>query len=881
MATQVQYRTSAVANSGQTVNSAAVNFTVPATAKVGDLAIVTFPANSGTTTVTVVPTGWTLKSGPDLNGSVMEVWVYYKILVAADINAAANWTLSVASHCPGNMDIFFGQDQAKPFDVINKTISAVTNTVLTSPSVTTTNPWDMVYELFWGRTATTFNAAPTPSAALTQTSFVSSAFAGVANFSIQGAFQTTPGQPGSKGGDTETYVTTATNWTVYTIGINSDQNAARFVQQVNRPLRNNYVKRQQPDKRKTPFISVAATLPALQTKTDPFNLTSLVAGNWTQFTGGSATFSYTTTGASVVFPATTSSSTDGDLTIVGTYSLTGSYAVLNVTSVPGATATHTDALMRVRQNSTNYVTIFYEAGTLFFSKVVAGSQTNIASVAYNATTHAWWRIREAAGTTFWETSSDGVTWTTQTSQLNPITVSVVDVILGGICFGVDTSPANFTFRNFNVPTPIPSRREAYQPNNTRKRIRQQPSPRIRPFTPTTSVIVPPVSSWIHQVNQPRIVKCRQQPQSYGKFWSQNKAFIVPILEAWVQAVSQPIRKLKRQQPAPIVKPFVPVVVTTTPLGWQEPTTQPRIIRKRQQPTYGKPPVLRTGESPLVSLWKQPTNQPLRNRVPKRQQPQSYGQFWSQNLEFITPSLLSWMRPTNNPLPYHKRRLSRQQVNKVGVFTAALTVVVVPVGWQQPINQPLPAQKRRLSRQQVARVGVFTAALTVAPVVPLGWQHSTNQPLTHHKRRLARQQPQQNGQFWAKNSSFVVPPLQSWMRPVNQPLAKRRRVQVTQSNLPFRAPVTTVPVVSAWIQPVNQALRRNKRQQPTSSGAFFWQANAPVQPVPVVTSWIHPVNQPVRRWPKRLQLSAGLFPAASVTPPAINPYTSELSMLGVG
>ena len=41
------------------------------------------------------------------------------------------------------------------------------------------------------------------------------------------------------------------------------------------------------------------------------------------------------------------------------------------------------------------------------------------SIPYSATNHAWLRIREAAGTTYWETSPDGVTWTTRRSSVSP------------------------------------------------------------------------------------------------------------------------------------------------------------------------------------------------------------------------------------------------------------------------------------------------------------------------------------------------------------------------------------------------------------------------------------------------------------------------------
>lgn len=190
----------------------------------------------------------------------------------------------------------------------------------------------------------------------------------------------------------------------------------------------------------------------LGTLKDLFTSSALNTQLWTQFTGGSATMSYSGPGAAVVFPGTTSSSTDGDLSSATTYSLISSQALMSVTSVSGASAANTDCVLRLKADASNYVQIFYEAGTIFFSKVVATVQTNITSTAYSAATHAWWQIRESSGTTYWETSKDGLTWTTQTSQANPITLTALTVVIGGISFGVDTNATSFRFRFFNTPS---------------------------------------------------------------------------------------------------------------------------------------------------------------------------------------------------------------------------------------------------------------------------------------------------------------------------------------------------------------------------------------------------------------------------------------------
>lgn len=194
---------------------------------------------------------------------------------------------------------------------------------------------------------------------------------------------------------------------------------------------------------------------ALGTLKDLFTASALNTQAWTQFTGGSATMSYGGPGATCTFPSTTSSSTDGDVSSNTTYDLTSSFGLLNVTSVSGASAVNTDCVFRLRQNATNYVEIFYEAGTLYFSKTVAAAKTNIANVAYSASTHAWWQIRESGGTTYWETSTDGLSWTTRASEANPITLTALTLVIGGICFGADSSPTPFRWRYFNTPTSTP------------------------------------------------------------------------------------------------------------------------------------------------------------------------------------------------------------------------------------------------------------------------------------------------------------------------------------------------------------------------------------------------------------------------------------------
>jgi hypothetical protein len=185
----------------------------------------------------------------------------------------------------------------------------------------------------------------------------------------------------------------------------------------------------------------------LDTLTDPFDQNTLNGTKWSQFTGGSATMGYNSTGATMTYPASTTSSTDGDISSNSSYDLTDSYALLQVLST--TSNANCDNTLRL-YNGNNRLQIQKEGTTLYFQKVVAGSQTNIASVTYNATTHKWWRIRESSGTTYWETSPDGIAWTVQTSQATPITVTALSVLIAGTAFGTASSPGTFKWNNFNT-----------------------------------------------------------------------------------------------------------------------------------------------------------------------------------------------------------------------------------------------------------------------------------------------------------------------------------------------------------------------------------------------------------------------------------------------
>lgn len=120
-------------------------------------------------------------------------------------------------------------------------------------------------------------------------------------------------------------------------------------------------------------------------------------------------------------------------------------------------ATSADAEIRMRPillsgsiDTKAWVRWVYEGGTLFAQKRVNDSNTTLTSFAYNSTTHAYWRIREFNGVTFWDTTSDpALGWTNQAKAPNEIKQSAVTVLIAGTCFQNESNPGTFKWNNFN------------------------------------------------------------------------------------------------------------------------------------------------------------------------------------------------------------------------------------------------------------------------------------------------------------------------------------------------------------------------------------------------------------------------------------------------
>jgi hypothetical protein len=135
------------------------------------------------------------------------------------------------------------------------------------------------------------------------------------------------------------------------------------------------------------------------------------------------------------------------------YRLTGSAILVQVPVVPTA-ATGAQAFVSLAAPGNNALAMVEENATLSARVTVAGTSTIVGSFSYDATQHAWWRIRESGGTIYWETAPDGKTWTTQaTNAALAFGIDVLDVNLSGGTWQAVASPGMVAYSSLNLPPP--------------------------------------------------------------------------------------------------------------------------------------------------------------------------------------------------------------------------------------------------------------------------------------------------------------------------------------------------------------------------------------------------------------------------------------------
>jgi hypothetical protein len=142
------------------------------------------------------------------------------------------------------------------------------------------------------------------------------------------------------------------------------------------------------------------------------------------------------------------------LSEVALHDLTGSFASVQIVQplnqVSGA---QSQFELRSHGLGTYSTLLVLENGILYFERNLAGTYTQVASVAWDAPNMTFWRIREADGYLYGDTSPDGSTWSNVGSFRylgTPITVTDMQVNIVGSTWKLVASPGTLIVDNLNL-----------------------------------------------------------------------------------------------------------------------------------------------------------------------------------------------------------------------------------------------------------------------------------------------------------------------------------------------------------------------------------------------------------------------------------------------
>ncbi|SET49100.1 hypothetical protein [Nonomuraea wenchangensis] len=158
---------------------------------------------------------------------------------------------------------------------------------------------------------------------------------------------------------------------------------------------------------------------------DTFTGTTLDTALWTATNNAGVTgsqndvYQFEISGSAVAF---------SQIASAGTYDLTGSAFAVELVDA-GSQATGLEVYAIVEADAINRLFFVIAGGFVGIYKVVSGSQSSLAFHSYSPADHRWLRIREDAGTTYWEASPDGSSWAELHSEATPITVTSTRLIL--------------------------------------------------------------------------------------------------------------------------------------------------------------------------------------------------------------------------------------------------------------------------------------------------------------------------------------------------------------------------------------------------------------------------------------------------------------------
>lgn len=178
---------------------------------------------------------------------------------------------------------------------------------------------------------------------------------------------------------------------------------------------------------------------------DNFNTNSLNTTKWNN-TGGS---NLVNTNSRIEITSTTAANYF-DIRSQVTYDLTSSYVYAQLVNAGNQSLTTYESVLYARIDSNNQVYWSVSGNQIHVKQQLAGSYSTLTSTSYNSTTHQWFRIREASGTTYFDYSADGTSWTNFHSVTNIGAMDSVTLALQAGHYADEATTTTTIWDNFNT-----------------------------------------------------------------------------------------------------------------------------------------------------------------------------------------------------------------------------------------------------------------------------------------------------------------------------------------------------------------------------------------------------------------------------------------------
>jgi hypothetical protein len=170
---------------------------------------------------------------------------------------------------------------------------------------------------------------------------------------------------------------------------------------------------------------------------------------------GSATLAQTGGQAVINLPSSVAGAHAAYWLTSGVYDLTGDAFYWNIGTMVSTAVAASAFFQLATRDFSNQLFWRQLSNAITVRTVIAGVETQRFTATWSASTYKYLRIRESGGTVFWDSSTNGTSWTNRFSMANPFAVTDLAVQFAASCGNV-ASPGSLKLDDVNLILPTPS-----------------------------------------------------------------------------------------------------------------------------------------------------------------------------------------------------------------------------------------------------------------------------------------------------------------------------------------------------------------------------------------------------------------------------------------